>query len=112
VADGDAFRETRKDMERAIRRLNILEYVIMVAAVLVALAGGGLVAFLLSAGSELPFRPTWAVISLLLIAVPAAAVFGRERMRTAREKREKESRDSGAPPHAQRSDPAEPNDGE
>jgi len=112
VAEGDAFRETRKDMERAIRRLNVLEYVIMVAAVLVALAGGGLVAFLLSAGSDLPLRPTWAVISLLLIVIPAAAVFGRERRRTAREKAENGSRDSGSPPTPRRSDPAEPNDGE
>jgi len=77
--DGDGFRETRKDMERAIRRLNTLEYVILMAAVLVALAGGGLIAVLLSSGTDLPFRPTWAVLSLLLIIVPGVAVFGRER---------------------------------
>lgn len=76
--DGGGFQETRKDMERAIRRLNALEYVILAAAVVVALAGGGLVAFLISVGTDLPLRPTWAVLSLLLIIVPAVAVFGRE----------------------------------
>jgi predicted lysophospholipase L1 biosynthesis ABC-type transport system permease subunit len=92
VREGDGFRETRKDMERAIRRLNALEYVILVAAVLVALVGGGLVAFVLSAGTNLPFRPTWAVLSFLLLLVPGLAVFGRER-RAGRRRREEEGRD-------------------
>ncbi len=84
MAEGEGFKETREEMERAIRRLNALEYVILVAAVLVALAGGGIVAFLLSAGTDLPLRPTWAILSLLLIIVPAAVVFGRERARAGR----------------------------
>jgi len=82
VTEGEGFREVRKDMERAIRRLNVLEYLIMVAAVLLALVGGGFVAFLLSAGTDLPLRPTWAVLSLLLIVIPAAVVFGRNRGRS------------------------------
>ncbi len=81
MAEGEGFQEVRKDMERAIRRLNVLEYMIMVAAVLLALAGGGFVALLLSAGTDLPLRPTWAVLSLLLIVIPAVVVFGRERRR-------------------------------
>ncbi|TVR64368.1 MAG: hypothetical protein EA422_06480 [Gemmatimonadales bacterium] len=82
--DEGGFQETRRDMQRAIRRLNVLEYMIVVAAVLLALAGGWVVAFLLSAGTDLPLRPTWAVLSLSLIIVPAAAVFGRERLRAKR----------------------------
>lgn len=100
-------------MERAIRRLNALEYVIMVAAVLVALVGGGLVAFLLSAGTDLPLRPTWAAISLLLIVIPAAAVFVRERKRKIREKAVRRgNRNPGPAPRPRPSDPAESNDGE
>jgi len=83
--DEGGFQETRRDMQRAIRRLNVLEYMIVVAAVLVALAGGWIVAFLLSAGTDLPLRPTWAVLSLSLIIIPAAAVFGRERFRGKRQ---------------------------
>jgi predicted lysophospholipase L1 biosynthesis ABC-type transport system permease subunit len=82
----DGYRETRMEMERVIRRLNALELLILVAAVFFALGGGALVAFLLSSGTELPFRPTWAVISLLLFVVPGVAVFGRER-RTGRKGR-------------------------
>jgi len=96
VTEGDGFREVRKDMERAIRRLNVLEYFIMVAAVLLALVGGGFVAFLLSSGTDLPLRPTWAVLSLLLIVVPAAVVFGRGRRRS-RDGEDKASNDPPAP---------------
>lgn len=73
-------------MQRAIRRLNVLEYMIIVAAVALALAGGWVVAFLVSAGTDLAFRPTWAIVSLILIIIPAAAVFGRERMEEKRRK--------------------------
>lgn len=87
MSEGDGFRETRKDLERVIRRLNALELLILLGAVAVALGGGALVAFLLSTGTRLPFRPTWAVLSLLLLLVPGVAVLGRERRHEARKQR-------------------------
>jgi hypothetical protein len=79
VGEGDGFEGTREEMERAIRRLSVLEHIIVVAAFALALAGGWAVAFLLRDGTPLPFRLTWAVISLLLLLIPAALVFGRDR---------------------------------
>ncbi len=75
----NGFEGTREEMERAIRRLNTLEYVILVASFLLALAGGGVVAFLLSSGTALPFRLTWGVVSILLLLIPGLLVFGRNR---------------------------------
>lgn len=97
--DEGGFQETRRDMQRAIRRLNVLEYMIVVAAVVVALVGGWVVAFLVSAGTDLSFRPTWAIVSLVLLIIPAAAVFGRERMEAKRRRgaRSREGNDGAAP---------------
>lgn len=86
MSEQDGYRETRMEMERVIRRLNALELLILVAAVFFALGGGALVAFLLSSGTELPFRPTWAVLSLLLFVLPGVAVFGRERRSSRKER--------------------------
>ncbi len=69
----------REVMERAIRRLNILEYVILGAAAVLALVGGAVAAWLLNATLELPFRLSWAVVSLLLFVVPGGIVYARER---------------------------------
>lgn len=74
----DGFQETREAMERAIRRLNVLEYLIMGGALLLAMGGGALVALLLEAALELPFRFTWLVASVLLFLVPALVVYKRE----------------------------------
>jgi hypothetical protein len=62
-------------MRRAIRRLSILEYVILVLAMAVAVAGGWIAAWLLQEALGLPFRPTWAVSSVLLFTVPGALHF-------------------------------------
>ncbi len=75
---GNGFEGTREEMERAIRRLNILEYVIVAVTFLLALAGGGVAAYILSAGTEPPFRLTWAAISLVLLIIPGLLVFGRD----------------------------------
>jgi hypothetical protein len=76
--DEEPFQGTREEMARAMRRLDVLEWMILAFAIIVALLGGAMVAFILSAGTELPFRATWAVISILLLAVPGIFVFGRE----------------------------------
>jgi protein-S-isoprenylcysteine O-methyltransferase Ste14 len=94
VAEENGFRETRRDMDRAIRRLNALEFVILGGAVVVALAGGAAVAFVISAGTEWSFRFLWVVSSLLLLIVPGVAVFGRERRTEARKKRSSQDRPS------------------
>ena len=78
MATENGFEGTREEMERAIRRLNVLEYFILAAAFLLALVGGGVAAYILSAGTEVPFRLTWAVISLVLLIIPGFFVFGRD----------------------------------
>jgi len=97
VAGNDGYEGTREEMERAIRRLNTLEYLILGASFLLALAGGGVVAFLLSSGTALPFRLTWGVVSILLLIIPGLIVFGRDRG----------ERRSGSDP----TDPSNANDG-
>jgi hypothetical protein len=72
------FEGTREEVERAIRRLNVLEYAILGAAVVLALAGGALAAYVLSSVTALSFRLTWPVASLLFLAVPGFIVFGRD----------------------------------
>ena len=74
----NGFEGTREEMERAIRRLSVLEYVIFAAAFLLALVAGGVVAYILSVGTVLPFRITWALISLILLIIPGFLVFGRD----------------------------------
>ncbi len=81
MIEDNGFPGTREEMERAIRRLNVLEYLILAAAFILALGGGGAVAYILSAGTALPFRLTWAIITVLLLVVPGLLVFGRDRFR-------------------------------
>lgn len=73
-------RLTREVMDRAIRRINIFEYLILGAAAVLALVGGALVAWVLSASLELSFRITWVVASLLFFVVPGGIVYLRERL--------------------------------
>lgn len=71
---------TRDVMERAIRRLNVLEYVILGLAALLALVGGALVGWLLNETLDIPFRLGWALAALLLFIVPGAIVYARENL--------------------------------
>ncbi|CAN5739864.1 hypothetical protein BH23GEM11_BH23GEM11_20990 [soil metagenome] len=81
VEGPDPYAGTREELDRAIRRLDALEWVILVAAVGLALGGGALVAWMLSAGTGLGFRSTWIVLSLLLLVIPGGIVFLKERGR-------------------------------
>jgi predicted lysophospholipase L1 biosynthesis ABC-type transport system permease subunit len=83
-ADLEKVEAARKVMERAIWRLNILEYVILAGALLMAFVGGALVAWVLRAAWDLPLRLTWAVSSLLLFIVPGGSVYLRELRRGTR----------------------------
>ncbi|MEX2528009.1 MAG: hypothetical protein WEA09_10270 [Gemmatimonadota bacterium] len=75
----ESYQGTRTEVDRAIRRLQTLETLILGAIVLVALVGGAVVAYLLHLTLELPFRTTWVVLSLLLFGIPGAWVVFKER---------------------------------
>ncbi len=64
---------------RAIRRLGLFENVALATAAITAMLGGWVLAYLLSRGAGLPFRPSWLASSFLLFAIPALFFFLRER---------------------------------
>jgi hypothetical protein len=78
----DQAEAAREVMDRALRRLNILEYLILLLALGLALLGGALVAWILHTAFGLPFRWGWAGASLLLFLVPGGSVYFRELGRT------------------------------
>ena len=78
-------RITREVAGRAVWRLNLLEYFILFAALVLALAGGALVAWVLGATMDLPFRISWAAASLLLFILPGGGVYLRELRREKRD---------------------------
>mgnify|MGYP001038249658 CR=1 FL=1 len=79
--------ETRLAQEvtlRAIRRLDILEWVMIGGALILALLGGALVALVLDGMVPWGFRAVWAAASLLLFGLPAAVTLIRVRREEAR----------------------------
>ncbi len=79
MTSGETHPETRRMMGTAIRRLNVLEYVILGVAVVLALLAGALAAWLVENVAGAPFRLTWALSSLLFFVVPGWVVLRRER---------------------------------
>ncbi|UCC26277.1 MAG: DUF2269 family protein [Gemmatimonadales bacterium] len=78
-------RESRNEvMERAIRRLGILEHLFIGLAAVAALVAGALVAWLLGQAFGLSFRPTWAVSALLLFILPGGISIWRVRRHSPR----------------------------
>jgi hypothetical protein len=77
-AEEDA-RITREVAERAIRRLDILEWVILTGVAALSIVGGWLVALVLSTATGMPFRPVWIVAALLLFGVPGGIAWRRAR---------------------------------
>ncbi len=75
---GEAHPETRRMMEIAIRRLNVLEYAILGVAMVLALLAGWLAAWMVETTVGGPFRSLWAVSSLLFFIVPGWVVLRRE----------------------------------
>ncbi len=75
----DAHPETRRMMETAIRRLNVLEYVILGVAMALAMLAGGLAAWMVQDVTGAPFRLTWALSSLVFFVGPGWVVLRRER---------------------------------
>lgn len=76
--DDDRFAGTRESLRRARSRLNALEFILLGGAAIFSLVGGALLAYLISAGSDLPFRSTWFVTSIVIFLVPAGIVYIRE----------------------------------
>ena len=66
-------------MDRAIRRLGVLEHLFIGLAAVAALIAGALVAWLLGQAFGLPFRPTWAASALLLFILPGGISWWRVR---------------------------------
>jgi uncharacterized membrane protein len=83
---------------RAIWRLNVLEYFILLAAVGLALLGGALVAWTLSTLAGLSFRWCWAGSSLLLFIVPGGIVYLRE-FRNQKSLKTRDSKEQNKDPH-------------
>jgi uncharacterized membrane protein len=70
-------RRTRVVASRAVRRLDVIEWVLLVGAVVVALGGGALVASLLATPTGVPFRTLWVAASLVLLVVPGGLALRR-----------------------------------
>ena len=79
TGEGDESSEVRQVAARAVRRLDILEQVILAVAAGLAVLAGALTAMLLRVAFELPFRPTWIVASLVLFIGPAVGSYVRAR---------------------------------
>jgi len=75
--DQEDVRVIQEVAARAIRRLNVLEWVILGGAGLIAVLGGALVAWLIAAQLKVSFRLTWIGLSMLLLAVPGLIVILR-----------------------------------
>lgn len=78
-AERVAARHARAVTRRAIRRLDILEWVIFGLGAVLAAVGGALVAWLLSSIAGWAFRPTWIGASLVLFVVPGAIAMAKIR---------------------------------
>jgi hypothetical protein len=82
--EDDQAEAAREIMDRAIGRLNVLEYLILLLALALALLGGALVAWILQTAFGISFRLGWAGASLLLFLIPGISVYVRERRRSGR----------------------------
>ena len=71
----------RAALNKAARRLNVLELIILMAAAIAALAGGWLAALLAGKAFGFPFRATWVGASLALFVIPASVAFLVEKSR-------------------------------
>lgn len=75
------YQGTIEELDRAIRRLDMLEYLVLGGAVLLALIAGAIGAYLLARGTSLPFFASWVVLSLLFFAGPGGFALWKQRRR-------------------------------
>lgn len=93
---------------RAVVRITVLEYVLLAGAVALAVLAGGLASWALAHWAGLPLVPSWVAVSVVVFAVPAVAVWRRERRederlerarrRSGERDRDEALPDPGAPP--------------
>lgn len=79
LSDAETARRTREVTHRAIRRLDVLEWILLAASTGFAIGSGAVVAFLTRGLLGWSFRPTWVVASVLLFVIPGAIALGRNR---------------------------------
>jgi len=83
----EAAKVTSEVARRAIRRLDVIEWVILLVAVALSIAGGWLVAAILVGREHESHRMVWMIVSVVLLVAPGAAALARFRQ----EKHGKES---------------------
>lgn len=71
-AEREAAQMAQVVTRRAIKRLDILEWVILIAGVGLALLGGAVVAWMFAGIAGVDFRTTWIVASIVLFVVPGS----------------------------------------
>jgi hypothetical protein len=83
----EAARVTSEVARRAIRRLDVIEWVLLFAAAALSAAGGWLVASILVGRDHESHRMVWMIVSVVLLVVPGATALVKLRQ----DGREKES---------------------
>jgi hypothetical protein len=78
-AEREAARLAAEVARRAIRRLDVFEWVVFAAAFATAVLGGAGVAWLVAPREGPHFRITWTIASLLLFVIPGAIVIFQNR---------------------------------
>jgi uncharacterized membrane protein len=63
--------EFDRDRRRIVRKISLISWGLAVGAGVMAVIGGALLAWILI-GAGFPFLRTWLIVSLLLLAIPAA----------------------------------------
>ncbi len=87
--DEESLREERR---RIVRRITLWTYAFALAAILIGLLGGALLAWILT-GLGLPFLRTWLLLSMVLVLVPIMIHVGQ----SIREVRRRDGEDAGGP---------------
>lgn len=70
-------RLAREVTTRAIRRLDVLQWLLLAGTAGLAVGGGAVVAWLLSSQVDLPFRATWITTSAVIFVVSGGISLGR-----------------------------------
>ena len=78
-AEKEAAEKAQVVTQRAIKRLDLLEWAIFGIGAILAMGGGAVVALILAAVAEWDFRSTWIGASLLLFVVPGIAAITKIR---------------------------------
>lgn len=78
-AEQKAAADAKVVTQRAIKRLDLLEWAIFGIGALLAMGGGAVVAGLMTAAAGWDFRSTWIGASLLLFVVPGVAALAKIR---------------------------------